>query len=481
MTEYVLKRQDRGAVVSALASGAYEAITTSSQGALDELVYLASEVGVFEALRLLRVKRQRQGIPDELLLRTLAVLPFVEAMGLSAAAGELFKDAAILLELGYSIKSVQAGFNQRHHGVAHNERRVTPCHPEVLRQELARLDLASLDAFRAACIGELFARKLVKGRIYAIDGSGLHDRYRVVGILNVNAERPLWLSWRVLSGAASEKGKEAQVTRALVADVLTAGGPHAIEWLLMDALYADGSLLAALAYDWQIHALVRLPEDRLLYADLQSLAQAHLIDWQTHLDVRYLSGHKQVRKVAVAMANDLTSWDSYIAAATARHVQQPALWGALIHSVDVAVPTDVEDWALVATHPFPSAWAGYRLWRKRWHIENNGFRELKEGWHLELAAWSRTNTTVIAARVTFTLIAFNVAQLAKTAQGRKLTHRGIRRLRRDLPTHYGPAPVVVFTYDAFAVFHIEEVMAIVGLAPKHSLRRPSIRDAPPLS
>ena len=96
MTEYVLKRQDRAAVVSALESGAYEAITTSSQGALDELVYLAIEVGVFDALRLLRVKRQRQGIPDELLLRTLAVLPFVEAMGLSAAAGELFKDAAIL-------------------------------------------------------------------------------------------------------------------------------------------------------------------------------------------------------------------------------------------------------------------------------------------------------------------------------------------------------------------------------------------------
>ena len=212
MTEYVLKRQDRVAVVSALASGAYEAITTSSQGALDELVYLAIEVGVFEALRLLRVKRQRQGIPDELLLRTLAVLPFVEAMGLSAAAGELFKDAAILLELGYSVKTVQAGFNQRHHGVANHDRRVTPCHPEVLRQELARLDLASLDAFRAACIGQLFARKLVKGRIYAIDGSGLHDRYRVVGILNVNEERPLWLSWRVLSGAASEKGKEAQVT-----------------------------------------------------------------------------------------------------------------------------------------------------------------------------------------------------------------------------------------------------------------------------
>jgi len=466
-----LKRCDRLAALEALRQGEYEAITTSSQGALDELVHLAIEIGVFEALEVIQVEREREGIPDDLLLRTLAVLPFVEAIGLSAAAGHLLKDAAILLRIGFSIEQIQNGFNERHHGDEGKADTSKPCHPEVLRQELARIDLESLARFRQAAIKQLFERGLVKGKTYAIDGTGLKDRYRLVGILNVHEDRALWLNWRLLEGDASETGKDAQIVRQMVAEVLTAGGAEAIEWLLMDALYADGSLLAWLEYGKGIHALVRIPEDRVLYADMQGLARGDLLDWETHTDVRYVSGHKQVRRVSLAMDSDLTGWDSFVQAARGYEVDSPTLWGALIHSVDVEDPTCTEEWMLASTHSFPSAWAGYCKWRCRWRIENTGFRELKEGWHLERAPWSYTDDTVVAARVAFTLIAFNVAQIAKTAQGRQLTDRGIRRLRRELRPEYGPAPVIVFTKEAFGVFHIEEVMEALGVAPAFSLRR----------
>jgi hypothetical protein len=239
--------------------------------------------------------------------------------------------------------------------------------------------------------------------------------------------------------------------------------------------------LAWLEYECHIHALVRLPEDRQLYQDLAGLLRAGLIASRTHTDVRYLSGHKQVRHVSLAAASDLTSWQSFVTSAHTYGAVHPSLWGTLIHSVDADEPNEAEDWALVSTKAFNSAWAGYRCWRKRWHIENNGFRELKEGWHLERAPWSYTDGTIVAARVTFTLIAFNVAQIAKTTHGRQLTHHGIRRLRRELVAQYGPAPVVVFTNDAFGIFHIEEIMALIGLAPKFSLRRPLPGADPPLS
>jgi len=403
-------------------------------------VHLAIEVGVFDALKLIEVQRERQGIPDELLLRTASVLPLVEAMGLSAAAGELFQDAAILLQLGYSIRQVQEGFNDRHHGGNGGGKAVTPCHPEVLGQELARIDMASLDVFRQECLRGLAERKLIKGKVCAVDSTGLGNRYRLVGLMVLDGEQPLWLSWRLLKGRASEKGEEACVVRSLVEDVPAVAGPEAIEWLLMDALYADGPLLGWLEYSRGIHALVRLPEDRLLYEDLRGLADHGFTKWQTHKDVRYLSGHQQVRQLSVTALADLSSWDSFLEVAESYGAQQPGLWGALVHAVDVAEPTTIEDWALVSTYPFNSAWAGYRLWRKRWLIENSGFCELKEGWHLEKASWSRTNDTVVAARVAFTLIAFNIAQLAKTSKGRQLTDRGIRRLRRELNATYGPAP-----------------------------------------
>ncbi|MEA3408096.1 MAG: hypothetical protein U9R48_08465 [Chloroflexota bacterium] len=118
----------------------------------------------------------------------------MEAIGLSASAGRLFEDAAILLQIGFSIEQVQNGFNQRHRGQDKTEDS-TACHPEVLCQELARIDLESLATFRRAVIEQLFERGLVKGKTYAIDGTGLKDRHRLVGILNIHEDRALWLNW----------------------------------------------------------------------------------------------------------------------------------------------------------------------------------------------------------------------------------------------------------------------------------------------
>jgi hypothetical protein len=468
---YQLKRNDKAAALQALKEGQYEAITTSGEGALDRLVHLAIEMGVFEALEVIKISRERQGIPDELLLRTLAVLPFVEAMGLSAAAGRLFQDAAILLRLGYTLEQLQEGFNQRHHRDEAKAQESRPCHVEVLRQELERIDLASLDSFRKQCVKRFFQKKLVRGKLCAIDGTSLRDRYRVVGLLNVHKDRALWLSWRIIDGKASEKGKEASVVRSLVEEVREIGGEDAIEWLLMDALYADGPLLAWLEYGLGIHALVRLPQDRLLYEDLLGLAEGGLIPWETHTDMRYVAGHKQVRQVSLAMARELTSWDSFCEAGRSYGIEEPSLWGCLIRSTDVEDPTATEEWGLVSTYPFPSGWAGYCQWRNRWRIENTGFRELKEGWHLEAAPWSYTQDVVVAARVAFTLIAFNVSQIARTWQGRQMTARGIRKLRGEMAKEYGQAPVIVFTKDAYGIFHIEEVMAALGVPPAASLRR----------
>jgi hypothetical protein len=466
-----LKRHDQAEALEALRRGEYEAITTSGQGALDELIHLALELGVFEALELIEVERERAGIPDELLLRVLAVLPFVEEIGLSAAAGQLLQDAAILLRLGFSIQQVQNGFNERHRSESGKAETSKPCHPEVLREELARIDPGSIAAFRQRVIEQLFERGLVKGKTYAIDGSGLKDRHRLVGVLNIHKDRALWLNWRLLDANASEKGKGAHLVRQMVAEIRTAGGAEAMEWLVMDALYADGPLLAWLEYAWGIHALVRLPEDRLLFQDLQGLAAGGLLKWETRTDVRYVSGRKQVRRVSVGMDDSLTTWASYCQAAERYGATQPRLWGALIRAVDVNDLDETEEWAIVSTHAFASPWAGYRHWRPRWRIENTGFRELKEGWHLERAPWSYTDDTVVAARVAFTLIAFNIAQIAKTTQGRRLTRHGIRRLRRELASQYGPAPVIVFTTHAFGIFHIEEIVEVLGIPPDFSLRK----------
>lgn len=453
-------------------AGEYEAIVTSRQGALDTLAHLATELGVLDAVSLIEVEREREGIPDELLLRTACLLPFIEAAGLSAASESLFADASILLQIGYTALEIQNGFNNRHGAERESKgEEARPCHPDVLRQELLRIKPESMSAFRQECIKRLWQKGLIKGKVYAVDGSGIGSRWRLVGLYNVQKGRKLWLTWRLLSGSASEKGKEGTVLFEMVDEIRDIMGEEAIEWVIMDALYADGPLLAGLKYGRNIDALVRLPEDRVMYADLWFLLQYEPERWQAHQDVRYISGRKQLRQVRVGSVPQLQRWDSFVQAAAAYGEQNPMLWGCGIQSVDQADPTNKEEWALISTRPFPTGWQAYTFWRQRWHVENGGFRELKEGWLLEKAPWSYTQEALVLARVTFTLIAANVAEIAKTSQGRRLTGQGIRRLRRELNREVGSAPVIVFAAGAYGIFDIEEVMAALGKPPLHSLRR----------
>jgi len=462
------RENNREKVVSALQKGEYEAILTSREGALDALAQLACELEVLEAVKLIEVDRERTGVPDELTLRTLAVLPFVEAMSLSAAANTLFEDASVLLQLGYTAVQIREGFNQRRgKGKETKSAQSRPYHPDVLREELQRIKVESLEAFRRHCIGVLYKRGLIRSKLYAVDGSGIGPEMRVVGLICMQKDGPLWVNWRLRTGSASEKGKEGEVVLAMVDELREIAGTAAIEWMLMDALYADGFILANLKYARQIDVMVRLPEDRRMYEQLMGILRVLPETWQEHQDVRYLSGHKQIRQMRVAKVDDLNDWDGFVEAAQALGKERPTLSGFAIQSDQIGKDGKPEEWALVATAPFNTAWQGYTFWRNRWTIENSGFRELKEGWHLEEALWTFHNTVIAAARLTFTLIAYNVAQIAKSKVAERLKARGIRKLRQELTCQLGfrSSPVIVFAAGAFTVLHLEELVVLLGGKP----------------
>jgi hypothetical protein len=485
MATWEWRKHDQPTVLAALGRGEYEAIATSALGPLDRLGHLAAELGIFTAAtETIKINRARDGIPDDLLLRSLVMLPFIDATSFADASGQMFADAALLLQLGYTAIEIREGFNDRYrNGLGQKSAEALPLHPAVLREEMQRIDVPSLDVFRQRCLQPLFEHRFVRGTTYAIDGTGLNDKWRVVALLNVTKGRNVLVSWRLLAGDASEKGKEATVVRSMIDDVLLVAGPDAIRLLLMDALYADGPLLATLKYQYGIDSLVRVPEHRDIFVDMVGIMQHEPARWQRHQDVRYLSGQKQMRTVAAAAVDGLTTFDSF--RETARDLGAPdaALWGCLIHEVDASVRPMPEVWGLISTHGFSTAWQGYTTWRQRWQIENTAFHELKEAWHLEKARWGRSLPT-IATRVTLTCVAFNVAQIIKGKDGRNLLDHGLLRLRRALTREVGIAPVIVYADSCYAILDIEDVMTAIGCPPGDSLRRtarPIGNRHPPLS
>src|SRR5262249_58069661 len=107
-------RQDKPAVLDALRRGQRPLMaTTMASGPLDELVALHIELGILDALDALPVARQRDGLADALLLRTLATLPFLPEAGLDPAAQLLFQEPALLLPLGLAPAQVQFAGHRR--------------------------------------------------------------------------------------------------------------------------------------------------------------------------------------------------------------------------------------------------------------------------------------------------------------------------------------------------------------------------------
>jgi hypothetical protein len=134
---------------------------------------------------------------------------------------------------------------------------------------------------------------------------------------------------------------------------------------------------------------VSLPEDRLLYQDLQGLADGQLIEWTPHRYLRTIQGHKQLREVEVTAAGELTSWDGFTEAASSYEVSDASLWACLIRDVTTSASAQEPARALVSTRSFRDGFAALQAFRPRWYIEDDAYRELKEGWGLEKQHWGR--------------------------------------------------------------------------------------------
>jgi hypothetical protein len=471
-------RHEQATVVAALQAGERpDMVTSRGVGVLDQLVALHRELGVFIALDQLPLARQRAGLADSLLLHTLAVLPFLAQPALGTAAHALFQEPAILLQLGWAPMQIRQGSNHRHRHPAGRQAGSLPCHPDVLRDTLRRVEIADWEQAQRAGVGALYTHRLVRGGVYAIDGSSIGPDLRLVCLVAVSGRRPLIVAWRLLSGAASEKGKEAHVTRSLVEQVLAVGGAGSIKLLLADALYADGPLLAWLKYEHQIAALIRLAPQRELYADLQRLTATGTLPWEPHQHLRVVQGHKQLVQVEVAGGDDFPSWDSYQQAAAKYGDTDATVWGGLWRELDAAGQPKEPAVGLVSTRNWARVWGAFEAYRDRWQIEDDTYRELKEGWAMERGRWGR-DAGAAHGRVSLTCLAYNTVAIYRSRAGEQLAALGIRRLQRVYTPQLGLAPVVVYLGECYAVLALEDLLELLGRPVRTSLLPASTRPQP---
>ena len=123
----------------------------------------------------------------------------------------------------------------------------------------------------------------------------------------------------------------------------------------------------------------------------------------------------------------------------------------------------------------------YRRFARAGTFEDDTYRELKEGWGLEKQHWGRDFAAVLG-RTTLTCLAFNTAQVYRLQAGERLASMAIRRLRRLRQRELGSAPAVIYVAGCYGVISLEEVLDVLGSAPRESLlpalTKPSAPAAP---
>jgi hypothetical protein len=171
----------------------------------------------------------------------------------------------------------------------------------------------------------------------------------------------------------------------------------------------------------------------------------------------------------------MTGWESFMAAARSRGVADASLRVARVREIEPQEKPLKDCRAPVSTRRFADGSAAFQAFRPRWHIENDGYRELKEGFGLEEQRWGR-DASAAHCRTTLTLLAFNTAQVYRSRGGERVAKLGIRRRRREAQAELGRSPVVLLMDDCYGVLPVEGLLEVVGFPARRgslpALERP---------
>lgn len=99
-------------------------------------------------------------------------------------------------------------------------------------------------------------------------------------------------------------------------------------------------------------------------------------------------------------------------------------------------------------------------------IENQGFRELKQGWHINKFPVKKENAVRAHAVLTLLIYAINAAY--QTERGQEAVRKGIRRLRME--DFHSIHKITVYSGSYFGIFDIEEYTVVIRSPPKDFAR-----------
>jgi hypothetical protein len=460
-----------------------QAVVGAGWGFLDHFFIFLFSLGFFARVdfRLKRVKRVM--VPTLLMILTYEVKQLIGISSMNQLEEHLFRDTALLKIIGFTARQIQEGFCQRGKG-----KRRGPMHRDTLADFLSRFSAQEVDFILGEAVRVLVKHKLVRGRTYILDATDLPTtrRYKGCGVRKV--VKKVW----------SQEGKEVEVveyvygykllvlmearhklvvaarmvkineheksfTKRLVREAQERTG-GAVKVLLVDRGFIDGALLWWLWKKMKIQFVIPARTNMEVSQDLRGFRSEKA-------DGERVFG-EETKEVKVLGVRGLLSYDQFGEEGHKRRKGRKDFRANPINGIMV-VRWEGRDYEAGEEKIFLTSLSVGRPLRVleqydlRSEVENQGFRELKQGYHL--LRYPQKTCSAIRAHAILTLIIYSLVNAYKSQRGQRLAHLGIRRWRGK---QMGQSihKMIVYYEGIYGIVDVEELFYLMDMTPKELYR-----------
>jgi hypothetical protein len=461
-----------------------EAVVGAGWGFLDHFFIFLFSLGFFARIDFRPTRVKRVMIPTVLMILTYEMKQLMGISSMNQLEEHLFRDTALLKIIGFTARQIQEGFCQRGEG-----KRRGPMHRDTLGDFLSKFSSREVDFILREAVRVLVKQKLIRGRTYILDATDLPttQRYKGSGVKKVVKRE--WNSkegkeveivkyvygykllvlmearHKIVVGARVVKINEHEknFTKELVKEGQRRTGGR-LKVLLVDRGFIDGVLLWWLSKKMRIKFVIPARGNMEVSQDIRGF-RSEKTDGQRI----FIEGTKEVKVMGV---KGLLSYDQFGEEEHRREkgrkdFKANPINGVMVLRWDRKEYPPGKEKVFLTNFPVSRPMLIIDQYDLRSEIENRGFRELKQGYHL--LKYPQKTEAAVRAHAVLTLIIYSLVNAYKSERGQRLAHLGIRRWRAK---QMGDSihKMIVYYEGIYGIVDVEELFYLIDMTPKELFR-----------
>lgn len=460
-----------------------QAVVGAGWGFLDHFFIFLFSLGFFARMDFRPKRVKRVMVPTVLMILTYEVKQLMGIPRMNQLEEHLFRDVALLKIIGFTARQIQEGFCCRGKG-----KRQGPMHRDTLADFLSKFSAKEVDFILGEAVRVLVKHKLIRGKTYILDATDLPTtkHYKGCGIKKVvkkvrsregkevetvkyvygykllvlmEARHKIVVAARVVKINEHEKN----FTKELVREAQQRTG-GAVKVLLVDRGFIDGVLLWWLWKKMKIRFVIPARSNMEVSQDIRGF-RSERADGQSV----FVEKTKEMKVMGV---RGLLSYDQFGEEEHKRRKGRKDFKANPINGVMV-LRWDGKDYEEGKEKVFLTNLSVSRPMKVieqydlRSEIENQGFRELKQGYHL--LKYPQKTISAVRAHAVLTLIIYSLVNAYKSERGQRLAHLGIRRWRGKQMAQ-SIHKMIVYYEGIYGIVDIEELFYLLDMTPKELYR-----------